>query len=326
MRNTLLLPALLASISQLALSTPLFSPSLGNRQQPQQAGLNFTDYLYVYFTGERLPQGEQVYAAVSSNNSPKSWTTLNQGQPILTSSLGTGGIRDPSLIISPDRSKFYMIATDLKVYGLGWNNGTCYTCNGSKSIIVWESSDLVSWTGPFSRRVSPPEAGMTWAPDAIWDFEREKYMAYWTSKIDGNLVIFRAFTEDFVSFTPAEKYVTYGMDATIVYDEDTKRYYWISKNGPDELIQQRVSTTGVNGPWTLVSERIGLGEMPAGEGPLIFRDNLDRGKWHLWIDDYMRGDGGYLPFETTDLAKGEWALSKDVKLPKNARHGYVVPM
>lgn len=49
--------------------------------------------------------------AVSKDNNPGSWTTLNSGEPVLTSVVGMKGIRDPSLIISPDRSKFYLINT-----------------------------------------------------------------------------------------------------------------------------------------------------------------------------------------------------------------------
>lgn len=49
--------------------------------------------------------------AVSNNNDPNQWTTLKNGQPYLTSNIGTKGIRDPSLIVAPDRSKFWIIAT-----------------------------------------------------------------------------------------------------------------------------------------------------------------------------------------------------------------------
>lgn len=264
--------------------------------------------------------------AISNNNDPTTWTTLNKGDPILTTSLGMGGIRDPSLIIAPDRSKFWLLATDLKVWGRGWNNGTCYTCNGSKSIHVWESNDLARWTGPMFKTVAPPEAAMAWAPDAIWDPVKNKFLVYFTSKLDSQLVLMKAHTEDFKTFTRAEEFNRLGMDATIALEGETGKYYWFSKHGPDELIQQNVAGSP-EGPWKTVSERIGAdGGMPAGEGPLVFRDNRDPKKWHLWIDDYMRGDGGYLPFTTNDISKGKWTVVKNAKLPKNPRHGYVTPI
>lgn len=133
---------------------------------------------------------------------------------------------------------------------------------------------------------------MTWAPDAIWDPAREKYMVFWTSKINGVLKTLRAWTRDFDEFTPAEVYVELGMDNTIVYDDEAEKYYMVSKNGPDELIQQNVADT-LDGPWEMVAERIGRG-MPAGEGPLVFRDNVDRGKvMFLGVDrDSLRGTEG----------------------------------
>ncbi|KAK3994426.1 hypothetical protein QBC44DRAFT_391680 [Cladorrhinum sp. PSN332] len=227
--RTLLLSALLAAVP-FGQGTPLSTPrNAGIVYATQAPTESFTDYLYLYFTGERIPNGEQVYGALSNNNSPKSWTTLNSGQPILASHLGMKGIRDPSLIISPDRSKFFLIATDLKVYGLGWGNGTCFTCpeTGSKQLIPWTSTDLVNWTGPVARTVSPPEAGMTWAPDAIWDPARNKYMVFWTSKLQGNLIILRCWTEDFETFAKTEVFGEFGMDLTIA--EDKGKFYMISK-------------------------------------------------------------------------------------------------
>jgi hypothetical protein len=165
---------------------------------------------------------------------------------------------------------------DLKVNGIGWDKGYCFTCNGSKSIVVWESTNLIDWTGPFWPAVSPKNAGMTWAPDAIWDPEREQYMVFWTSKLDGLQALrnLRSFTKDFKTFTPAELYVDIGMDNTIALDRSSNKYYMLSKNGPRDGIQENVAGN-LDGPWKMVAERIGLGDLPAGEGPLIFQNNLN---------------------------------------------------
>ena len=144
-------------------SLALASPSkLESRQSSA-----YSDYLFVYFTGEGKADGEQIYMSVSNNNNPGSWTQLNGGQKILTSNVGTAGVRDPSIIRSADGKKFWIIATDLRVYPQGW--GVDYTKNGSKGIVVWESTNLKNWDGPYLRTVSPSNAGMTWAPDAIYD-------------------------------------------------------------------------------------------------------------------------------------------------------------
>ena len=115
---------------------------------------------------------------------------------------------------------------------------------------------------------------MTWAPDAIWDPKREKFMVFWSSKIKGVMQCLRAFTTDFKTFTPAEPYVQLGMDYTIALDPESGKYYMLSKNGPGDLIQQNVAAS-LDGPWTKVSENIGKGSLPAGEGPLVFQNNLN---------------------------------------------------
>ena len=44
-----------------------------------------------------------------------------------------------------------------------------YTTDGSHEIVVWESSDLRTWSEPALRIVSPRNGVTIWALDAIWD-------------------------------------------------------------------------------------------------------------------------------------------------------------
>ncbi|PNH75233.1 hypothetical protein VD0001_g2302 [Verticillium dahliae] len=196
----------------------------------------------VYFTGEGTANGEQIYMAVSNNNNPGSWTTVNSGQPVLSSTVGMKGVRDPSIIRSQDGKKYWIIATDLRVYPRGWDVGDDYTSNGSKGLVVWESSNLRTWSASQLR-------------------------------IGEGLFIMRSFTTDFVSFTPAEKWLTgAGMDATVFRDPSSSIFYRVSKNGPNNLVEQARAST-LNRPWTVIRNEIGQG-LPAGEGPLVFRDNI----------------------------------------------------
>lgn len=315
------LALLLAASAALTAALPT-TPPTGSIFEKRQETPALTDYVYVYFTGEGTSNGEQVYMAVSNNNNPGSWTRLKNGNVFLSSNVGKRGVRDPSFIVAPDRKKFWIICTDLKVNGIGWNNND-FTVNGSKSIVIWESSDLTNWSSARLAQVSPSNAGMTWAPDAIWDSSRNAFMVFWTSSLSGSWRIMRCWTTDFVTFTTAETYLQgFGMDNTIIHDKNAQRYYMISKNGPNELIQQNVATS-LNGPWTKVSENIGQGLMPAGEGPLAFQNNQNPSKWHLWVDNYTRGSG-YVPMETWNLASGQWQASQGFSLPQGPRHGYVV--
>lgn len=81
---------------------------------------------------------------------------MKGGKPVLTSTLGTKGVRDPFIIRDPSGSKFYLIATDLKMYnsGMSWDQASRV---GSRSLSIWESPDLKSWSAQRLVQVSPPE-------------------------------------------------------------------------------------------------------------------------------------------------------------------------
>jgi hypothetical protein len=158
------------------------------------------------------------------------------------------------------------------------NGGVYDTENGSHSIVVWESSDLVNWSDARLAEISPSNAGMTWAPDAIWDEASGQFLVTWTCNLKGDgWYIMKSYTSDFQTFSTAEKYLTgAGMDTTFTQDPSSSTYYRISKNGPNELIEE-ASASSLDGTWSVVADEIGQG-LPAGEGPLIFHDNADSSK------------------------------------------------
>ncbi|MEJ2852450.1 MULTISPECIES: hypothetical protein [unclassified Saccharothrix] len=57
----------------------------------------FTGYLMAHFTGEH-PTGEQIYFTHSRDG--LHWTELNNGAPVLLSTVGERGVRDPALVRS----------------------------------------------------------------------------------------------------------------------------------------------------------------------------------------------------------------------------------
>ncbi len=80
---------------------------------------NYGGYIFTYFIGENSDKGEQIYLGASKDG--LNWEEVNNNEPILTSDLGEKGLRDPFIIRSPEGDKFYLIATDLRIYnGNGW--------------------------------------------------------------------------------------------------------------------------------------------------------------------------------------------------------------
>jgi hypothetical protein len=309
----------------------LLAPAPGHAQQ------QFAGYLFVYFTGEGTANGEQVYFALSRGNDPLSWQQLNGGRPVLTSTTGTTGVRDPFIIRSPAGDRFYLIATDLRIFGNG--NWDAAQRTGSKSIMVWESTDLVNWTNQRLVRVSPDTAGNTWAPEAYFDDTLGAYVVFWASKLyaasdpnhTGNTHnrMMYATTQDFRTFSPARVWYDPGysvIDSTVIKVGSTYyRYTKDERNGTPcgQFITSHTSTSLTSTNWAFQAECIGQGAMSRGEGPLVFKSNTAN-RWHLFIDEF--GGRGYLPFESTNLATGQWTPSSQFSLPASPRHGTVLPV
>ncbi|NLK74348.1 MAG: family 43 glycosylhydrolase [Clostridiales bacterium] len=266
---------------------------------------NYTGYLFVHFTGEH-DIGEQVYFSISRDG--LHWNDLNSGRPVLTSSIGEKGARDPFIIRSPQGDKYYIIATDLRIASQkGWGVAQY---EGSRSILVWESTDLVNWSEPRLVEVGIPEAGCVWAPEAIYDRNNNDYFVFWASMVkeaddeEAKQRIYYSRTKDFKTFTKAEKYIereNHVIDTDIV--EDGGYYYRISKDETTKNIRIDKCKDLVNGPFIPV-EAPELESIYGLEGPAAFKFN-NEDKWCLMVDQYATR-GGYMPLISEDLSSGNF--------------------
>ncbi|TRM64803.1 glycosyl hydrolase [Schizophyllum amplum] len=324
---------MLALLSGLAVfSAALAAPT--SRQNSADA------YGFIYFTGESYENGEQIYFAVSDGNTPGAWNTVNNAEPVLTSMMGEQGLRDPFIIRHPDTGTFYVVATDLKMYGSdrSWDDASR---TGSLSLAIWDSSDLVTWSDQRLVQVSPPEAGMSWAPEARWDADAAVFNVYWASKLhestdtehtgDSYSRQMIANTTDFATFTEAEVWLDYGsdtIDTTTIYDEVSgywHRFTKFSAYGSDNftgVVQTRALPENFfANDWELVFQGIGDAEFGQVEGPLVFEDNEEENIYHVWVDKIS--PQGYEPFTTDNISSGSWTYNDDYILPSDPRHGTV---
>jgi hypothetical protein len=79
-----------------------------------RADASLVGYLGVFFLGS----APNIYFYLSNGNSAISFKALNKGNPILDPSLGTGGVRDPSIINGGGAEagkKWYIVGTDLDI-------------------------------------------------------------------------------------------------------------------------------------------------------------------------------------------------------------------
>ncbi|SKB85825.1 Beta-xylosidase, GH43 family [Lachnospiraceae bacterium] len=306
-----------------------------------------THYLFANFKGEGLKNGEQIYFDDSEDG--LHWNALNNGEPVLTSTLGEKGLRDPFIIRSPEGDKFYLIATDLNIHDIpGWGRAVD---SGSKYIEIYESTDLVNWSEQRQAKVAIDDAGCTWAPEAFYDEERGEYFVFWASHVDGHHHIYYCTTRDFYNFSETKEWITLKnqngdvtdiIDTTINSEKDENGktvFYRMSKveagdnaiiddgdpkGGKFEMIEKSDSLYGT---WTRVKSKF-LNDQVHVEGGTMFRFNEDDAdkdhQWCLLLDNY--GGIGYYPSYTGDLSSGEFTryASTDYSFATRMRHGTVV--
>lgn len=292
-------------------------------------------YLFVHFVGgEKSKSEEQIYFSVSRNGTD--WETLNEMQPVLTSSVGELGVRDPHIVRSPDGDKFYLIATDLSIYNINGDWGGSQT-NGSKSIVIWESEDLVTWSEPRLRQIARPDATCTWAPESIWDKEKEAYMVFWASKTQDSWThrVYRCYTTDFDTFTEPEVYIESDVsliDTTFIEHEgvyyrftknedSTATYVYLEKSTSLSGEFELVSTYTINGKTVYQKEE----EIKGFEGPTVYKLNGEN-KWCLLLDNYGKS-AGYKPFVTDDITTARFVSAEAFDFGgARFRHGTVIPI
>ena len=285
-------------------------------------------FLFVTFKGEATPMSEQLYFALSKDG--RHWEALNKGEPVLISTQGEKGVRDPFILRSHDGNKFYIVATDLSInHNNNWGRATH---SGSRSSLVWESEDLVHWSEPRLVPVAAEDAGCTWAPEAVYDEDTQDYLVFWASmnKSDhfAKQRIWACRTKDFKTFGAPFVYIEkpqHVIDTDIV--RDNGKYYRFSKDETFKAISMEVSDK-LMGPWKEMPQ-FSLAKLQGYEGPECFLlEPSSAGKpptWCLILDQYSKGTG-YHPFVTHDLSGGQFTPATDFTFPFVFRHGAILPV
>ncbi|MEV3860139.1 glycoside hydrolase family 43 protein [Streptomyces sp. NPDC050095] len=269
---------------------------------PERAAAAEPGYLMVHFTGDSAT-GQTLYLAHSADG--LHWNDLNGGAPVLRSTVGTRGVRDPALIRSPDGRRYWIIATDLCI-----RCGSTYE-KGSPSLVVWESTNLVTWSQPRLLNVAGaiPDGRNAWAPEAMWNPETNDYVLYWATNATLNGVlkyrIYYARTKDFRSLTTPQVYIDPPGTTPVVDTQITEvppgagdyRYVRVSGDGRNTV----EGAHSLLGTWTDLGDlsSIGLtGNVVEGPAWMKFKD---RDEWALYIDyNAPNGVREYRPILMTD--------------------------
>ncbi|KAI0887723.1 glycoside hydrolase family 43 protein [Annulohypoxylon maeteangense] len=318
----------------LSLASPVDLNELGLKVE-RRADTGLVGYLGAIFLGA----DPYVYFYLSNGNDPLSFKAMNGGQPILRPTKGTGGVRDPYLVQGGGAEagkKWYIVGTDLDIGKTTWDASQR---TGSRGILVWDSADLINYSGERLVVVEDETAGMVWAPEAIWDASKNQYLVHWASKFysssdakhtgsASNIQIRYAYTSDFKTFSTPQTYINYSptniIDLDILpLDTEGKSYLRFMKDETAKTVFVEYSTTGLFGTWTRAGGNTGI--ITSGvEGPAAYRDNGDDSKIHVLLDFY--GGDGYRPYESVDPDGNKWTASGRSAFPTNLRHGSILPI
>ena len=307
---------------------------------------------------------EEIYFGLSADG--MNWQNINvvtvngrqYTQPILRSTVGDMGTRDPHIVRSPDGDKFYVLATDLHAVGnpvperegAEFRRSSFDCVNGNRDLVIWETDDLTDWGEPRLVKCNFPSAGNTYAPEAVWDESKQAYLVYWASKDNAELnpdgsykaskvgKIYYCYTRDFNTFSEPTLWLASTDDAmkkafpsvsgeydvydtTIRYDPYDGLYY---RFGTKNRLYVQTGTS-LDGPW---SDAMALpGSLNNGniEAPTTYQ--LPDGSWMLLGDNYRQ----YVPYQAAHLAdfvSGNYT-AKSFQYASNGpryKHGTILPI
>ncbi len=251
-------------------------------------------YLFCHFVGN-APEEERIHFALSEDG--YNFRPLNNNQPVIIQKYGKQCVRDPYILKGQD-GYYYIIGTDMKS-DEGWVS--------NHALVTWKSEDLINWTdetiidirdfgGEFAN------TNRSWAPQAIWDKEKQSYMVYWAiSTVENDVAaLYYAYTDDFKSITrPVLLYERPGIqtiDGDIAYNEKNGYYYLYFKHDEDQTIAY-VKSKILTGPYEGESVVCSLSENGV-EGSSIY-NITGTDEWVMIMDEY--GKGRFFAQQTTDM-------------------------
>jgi len=279
--------------------------------------LKFSGYLFIYFTGNSGNQ-EAIRFALSKDG--YNYKALNHNQPVIASDTisAMGGVRDPYIRRSNDGKTFYITATDMKS-ALGWDS--------NHGIVMLKSQDLIHWThSKVDIKTKFKEfstINRAWAPETIYDPDKNKYMVYWSMRSGSNKdVIYYSYAND--DFTDLEtvpavlfNYPTSTIDGDIIY-KDGQYHLFFKTEGNGNGIKKLVSDSLTSG-YTLYNKYLQQTSYPV-EGSCVFKLN-DSDTYIFMYDLYTIGK--YQFTKSTDLVNFT-VVDSQVSMDFSPRHGAVM--
>ncbi len=276
-------------------------------------------YLFAYFLGNS-PEQERLSYAVSLDG--YHFKALNGGRAVWKSGVGTECLRDPYIFKGED-GLYHMLATDMKS-SLGWNSNRNLISAKSTDLVHWFDESLIEIANKYPNMQNADRA---WAPQAIYDREKNSYMIYFAARVPGTddrTIMYYAYSKDLKTLDTAPQLLFAPQNGNDAIDSDiifeNGKYYMYYKNETNKRIYLAVSDHA-SGPYTEVKQ-VSEGNIGV-EGPNIYKQ-IGTDKWLMMSDAY--GNGYYVMQETADLENFTTVPRSEYSFDFTPRHGYVIPI
>jgi hypothetical protein len=303
------------SVAAAWLVLALFS-TLQPTHASDRPALPATCYLFAYFVGT----GDNGLHLAWSRDGLK-WSVLKGGKSFLASTVGNKKMRDPFLMLGPD-----------KIFHLVW------TSSDHLQIGYASSPDLITWSDQAEPAVmaSEPDAINCWAPSINYDKTARDYQLTWSSTIPGrfpktvnqtegnfNHRLYATTTIDFQTFAPARLLYDPGfptIDSVIL--PAGKKFYLIFKNETLRPTLQKnlwmASSDSLSGPYGHLTGAIKTNPPSFIEGPsaIKIRDN-----YIVYYDCYFQNRYGAI---RSGHLRNWQDITPQLVMPPGMRHGSVL--
>ena len=299
-------------------------------------------YLLVYFKDS----DHSLHMALSADG--YAFTDINEGKPVIegeTIALQKG-IRDPHIMRGPD-NMFYMSMTDLHISARRagfrkdeWErDAKKYGWGNNRSLVLMKSADLIHWTHANVEidKLFPEfkELGCAWAPQTVWDEEKNLPMVYFSIRIENEPTrLYYAYADaGYTTLVTAPKRLfkypgdLMCIDADITKVGDRFHMFYVAHDGTPgikQAVSDKINEGYVYDPAWVDSEEVKC------EAPNVWK-RIGEDKWVLMYDIYglrpptfgFRETSDFKTF--TDLGRFNEGKMKATNF-ESPKHGTIIPL
>ena len=292
-------------------------------------------YIFAHFREKITPDGEQVYFSVSKDG--YNWEILNNGEPILQSTISMKGCRDIELV-RLKKGGFVILTTDESIsYRLDENYQVDWSVvnkTGSKGFCFWKSDDLINFSEQKIIPVGRDDFGCMWAPEVFYDETEGEYLIHWGSTVAQDnykhMSIYYSVTKDFDAFSKPKLFFTKPNE---ILDTHIKKidgkYHLFYKNANNPGMNMHGVSDDLYGPYihnqdfqNLMSQLEKPGSYEAATTYV-----LPDGRWCLMLDYFgcEREKMGYVPFVSEKPGDTNFRMCKEeFSFPYGFKHGNIL--